>query len=109
MNLIQLATHTQNQLDQAVERIGTLAAEHAEAIKAKDVEIATFKQQATEFATYKAAMEAKVAAALQSGDPAQYEALAHEFLTPAQELERQSKLARIELLKAETAALEATI
>ena len=98
MNLIEIATHTQSQLDQSTARIAELAAE-----------VADCKKSYAELEAYKSAMEAKVSAVLQSGDPAQYEALAQDFLTPLQEKERLAKLARIEQLKAETAALEATI
>jgi phage shock protein A len=109
MNLIELATHTQNTLEQMTERVNTLAAEHTEALAAKDAEIAELTARYTEKVAYQADMEAKVTAVLQSGDPAQYEALATEFLTPAQETARLAKLARIEELKAEAAALEAEV
>lgn len=109
MNLIEIATHTQNTLDQLTERINTLASEHAEAIAAKDAEITTLKTQYAELSAYKTEMEATVSAVLQSGDPAQYEALAIAFLTPAQERERQEKLARLAALRAEADALEALL
>lgn len=109
MTLIELATHTQNTLEQTTERLNTLAAEHAEVIKAKDAELASIRALYEEKAAYQAAMETKVSAVLQSGDPAQYEALATEFLTPAQEKERQAKIARIAELKAEAAELEKEI
>lgn len=109
MNLIEVATFTQDQLEQAQARINTLAAEHAEAIKAKDTELASIRALYDEKAAYQAAMEAKVSAVLQSGDPAQYEALGRDFLTPAQEKERQAKIARIEALQAEAAELEKQI
>lgn len=109
MSLIELATHTQNTLDQLTERINTLATEHAEAIAAKDTEIATLKTQYETLNAYKTEMEATVSAVLQSGDPAQYEALARAFLTPAQERERQEKLARLAALRAEADALEALL
>ena len=72
-------------------------------------ELATARAEFAELAAYKAAMEERVTAVLQSGDPAQYEALATEFLTPAQELARQAKVAQLEALKAEAAALEAEL
>lgn len=116
MNLIELATHTQNTLEQTTERLNTLAAEHAAIVEAKDTEIASAKAQTqaaqtslAEKIAYQTTMEERVSAVLQSGDPAQYEALGRDFLTPAQEKERLAKLARIEELKAETAALEAEI
>lgn len=109
MNLIEVATFTQDQLEQAQARINTLAAEHVEVIKAKDAELASIRALYEEKAAYQAAMEAKVSAVLQSGDPAQYEALATEFLTPAQEKERLAKVAQLEELKAQAAALEAEL
>ena len=49
----------------------------------------------------KTTMVQKVQAALQSGDPAQFQALAVEFLTPEQDKQRAEKLAQLEALKAE--------
>jgi len=46
-------------------------------------------------------MPARVAEALQARDPAQYEALAIEFLTPEQDRIRAEKLAQLEALKTE--------
>jgi len=116
MNLIELATHTQNTLEQMTERVTTLATEHVAALADKDAahsatkaELATVRAEFAELAAYKTAMEERVTAVLQSGDPAQYEALATEFLTPAQELARQAKVAQLEALKAEAAALEAEL
>ena len=103
------AAELERQRDAATARIDTLAAEHAAAIAAKDAELATVKTEFTQLSLYKAAMEKTVSDVLQSGDPAQYEALAVEFLTPVQEKERQAKLAQIEALKAQTAALEASL
>lgn len=109
MNLIELATHTQNTLDQLTVRINTLAAEHAAVITAKDAEITTLKQAVATSDAYRAEMNEKVFAVLKSGDPAQYEALAKDFLTPAIEKERAEKLARAEALRAEAAQLEAQL
>ena len=95
-NIIEIATQYQERLDQA----NALIALRAE-------EIAAYKLEAEKFTAYKSAMEAKVGVVLQSGDPAQYEALAKEFLTPAQELARQARLARIAQVEAEAAALKA--
>jgi hypothetical protein len=106
MNLIELATHTQNTLEQTVARINTLAAEHEAALSAKNAELAVAQTALNEKIAYQAAMEQRVTSVLQSGDPAQYEALARDFLTPAQEKERLAKLARIEALRAEAIALE---
>jgi hypothetical protein len=86
-----------------------LKAEHAEALKAKDAELATAKQAFSELSAYKDAMEKQVSTVLQGGDPAQYEALARDFLTPAQEKQRQATLAKIQALKAEAATLEASL
>lgn len=127
MSLIQLATELQDRHDQVLARLDTivvehqtalaakdaaaakLTADHAAILKAKDIEITRLKTQYAELDAYKTAMETKVTEVLQSGDPAQYEALAIAFLTPAQEKERQEKLARIEALKAQAAELEASL
>jgi hypothetical protein len=109
MNLIEHATHTQNTLDQLTTRINTLAAEHTAALAAKDSELTATKAAFAELSAYKDAMVARVSAVLQSGEPAQYEALARDFLTPAQEKERQAKVAQLEALKAQAAALEAEL
>lgn len=95
MNLIEHATHAENTIAQLTSRIDTLAAELTAAKAAFD-----------EKAAYQAAMESRVSAVLQSGDPLQYEALARDFLTPAEAKARQEKLAQLESLKAQAAALE---
>lgn len=120
MNLIEIATHTQNTLDQLTVRIDSLAAEHTailaakeaeyrSALEAKDLELNTIKAAFEEKVAYQAAMEQRVAAVIQSGNPAEYEALARDFLTPAEAKARAEKLARIEALKAEAAALESEL
>lgn len=109
MTLIEHATHVQSQLDQAVARIAEMAAEHAAELAAKNAEISAAKQAYDDLAAFKAAMEQRVSSVLQSGDPAQYEALAREFLTPAQELERQAKLAKLAEIEAEAAALKSEL
>lgn len=142
MNLIEHATHVQNQLDQAITRIETLSAEHAAVIAAKDTEhasavaalvaehanaiankefehasaisankseLASVKGQFAGLDAYRLSMETKVADVLKTGDIAQYEALANEFLAPTQERERQAKLAKIALLRNEALELEADI
>ena len=109
MNLIELATQTQNSLDQAAARIAEIAGENAAALAAKDATIAQLRNDYATLDSFKTAMEAKVAAVLKSGDPTQYEALAKEFLTPAEEKARQETLSRIAALKSQTAALEAQI
>jgi len=109
MTLIEIATVTQERLDQANALIA-LRAEELEAIKANHAaEIKAYKAQVSEFNAYKADMEKRVADALQSDDPEQYKALAVDFLTPAQERERLEKLARIALLEAEAVALKSTV
>lgn len=72
-------------------------------------ELAATKASLEGMETYKAEMTAKVSSALQSGDPAQFQALAVEFLTPAQELARLEKIAKIAELEAEAAKLKAEI
>jgi len=74
---------------------------HAETIAAKDAEIATLSASLTALETFRDEMVQRVSTALQSGDPAQFEALAIEFLTPAEEKIRAEKLAQLAALKAE--------
>jgi len=109
MTLIEIATITQDRLDQANALIA-LRAEELEILKANHAaEIAAYKTEAAKFLAYKSEMETRVAAVLQSGDPAQYEDLAKEFLTPAEELARQARLARIAQLEAEAEALKSQV
>ena len=108
-NIANQAAELQKQRDAATVRIDTLVTEHAAAIAAKDAEISAAKQAFAELSAYKTAMEERVSAVLASGDPAEYEALAADFLTPAQEKARQAKLAELEALKAQAAALEAEL
>lgn len=115
-NLIELATQTLDTLKQSQEstaqlsqRINTLAAEHATVIATKDAEIKSLKTELAEMVAFRIAMTTKVSTVLQSGDPAQYEALAVEFLTPAQEKARQKLEAEIAASKAKTAELEAKL
>jgi flagellar biosynthesis chaperone FliJ len=98
MNLLDHAQHAVSTIEQLTTRIDELAAE-----------LTTVRQQFAELSAYKDAMETQVSTVLQSGDPAQYEALARDFLTPAEEKARQEKIARVEALKAEAAALEAEL
>ena len=91
----------------AVATLDSIEATHAEAIAAKDAELAATKAALEELTAYKDAMVKQVATVLASNDPAQYEALARAFLTPAQEKERSAELARAEALKAEAAEIEA--
>lgn len=98
MTLIQLAQQTEDRIAQASAAIETLAAENA-----------VLKQAVAALEAYKSTMEATVAQVLASGDPLQYEALAKEFLTPAEEKARLEKLARVEALRAEAAQLESEI
>lgn len=103
------AAELEKQRDAATARIDTLAQEHATAIAAKDAELATIRAALEEKQAYQAMMEERVATVLQSGDPAQYEALAQEFLTPAQELARKAKLAELAEIEAKAAALKAEL
>jgi hypothetical protein len=98
MNLIETAQEHTARFEQATSRIAELA-----------VELAETKAQLTAMQAYQTAMEAQVSTVLQSGDAAQYEALAAEFLVPATEKLRLERVAKIEALKTETAALEAQV
>ena len=109
MTITEAAQAAQNTIDQLTERVSTMAAEHAETISVKDAQADALRQAFTELDAYKTEMISQVTAVLQSGDPAQYEALATAFLTPKQELERQEKLARIAEIEAEKAELEAEL
>jgi len=73
---------------------------HTVAIAAKDAELTASKTALAELTAYKEAMIERVSGVLASKDPVQYEALANEFITPAQELERQAILAQIAELQA---------
>lgn len=108
-NIANQAAELQKQRDAATARIDALVKEHADALAAKDVEITEAKQAFAKLSAYKAAMEERVSAVLTSGDPAQYEALAAEFLTPAQELARQAKLTELAEIEAKAAALKAEL
>ena len=92
----------------ALAKLETIEAEHAAAIAdhvgaltqmtaARDAARDAYEEKSA----YQTAMEERVSAVIQSGDPAQYEALALDFLTPAQEKIRAEKLAQIAALKAE--------
>jgi precorrin-6B methylase 1 len=63
-------------------------------IESKDGEISALLALKTDMAQ-------KVSTTLQSGDPAQFQALAMEFLTPEQDRIRAEKLAQFEALKTE--------
>jgi len=95
MNLLDHAQHAVSTIEQLTARIDELAAE-----------LTASKQAFAELSAYKKAMETQVSTVLQSGDPLQYEALARDFLTPAEEKARQEKIAKLEVLKAQAAALE---
>lgn len=77
--------------------------------EAKAAQLADLQARYDALETLKTTMEQRVSAVLQSDDPLQYEALAREFLTPAEEKARLEKLARISDLRAEATALEATL
>ena len=55
---------------------------------AKDATIAALTDQRNTLETLRVSMTERVASVLKSGDPAQYEALAAEFLTPEVEKKR---------------------
>ena len=78
----------------AVETLATIEAEHA-------AELATITAQLAALTELQTTMTARVMTALQSGDPAQYEALGREFVTPEQDRIRAEKLAQLNALKAE--------
>jgi len=116
MTLSEINEHLKSQLEQAADRIGTIAEEHASALKTKDKEISIKNNEIADLQTkvkaledYKAAMEQQVGAVLASGDPKQYEALAKDFLTPAEEKARLEKQAAIDKLKAQLAAMESEL
>ena len=109
MNLLDHAKQAVSTIEQLSDRINTLAAEHTAALAAKDAELAATKAAFAELSAYKDAMVAQVSTVLQSGDPLQYESLARDFLTPAEEKARQEKIAQLEALKAQAAALEAEL
>lgn len=83
--------------------LNTAALSKADAMEA---EKAVIEKQATDLLAYKDAMVSRVSEVLQSGDPAQFEALAVDFLTPAQDKLRAEKMAQLEALQAEIAALQ---
>jgi hypothetical protein len=109
MTFLEQAAHLENTCTELAQRINTLAAEHAQAIASKDAEIVALQQAVATLETLKTTMETRVSTVLQSGDPLQYEALAKDFLTPVEEKERLEKLARLEALRAEVAALETQV
>lgn len=74
--------------------------DHAAALADKEAELAASQTALTELTAYKDAMVERVSGVLQSKDPAQYEALAKEFLTEPKERERQAILAQIAELQA---------
>jgi hypothetical protein len=98
MTLIQAAAQAQDTIDQLNLRVASLASE-----------LATLTTEHTALEAYKSTMESRVTSVLSSGDPAQYEALATEFLTPAEEKARLAKVAQLAALQAQAAALEAEL
>lgn len=72
----------------------------------KDAEIATLTESLTALESLRDNMVSRVTEVLQSGDPEQFAALAVDFLTPAQEKLRSEKMAQLEALQAEIAALQ---
>ena len=75
MNLIELATHTQTTLEQMTARVNSLAEDHNAAIAIVQGKLDAAQAAYAEKLAYQEAMVTKVTAVLQSGDPAQYEAL----------------------------------
>jgi uncharacterized protein (UPF0297 family) len=106
LTLVETATEFQDRLDQATARLAEMAGEHTEALAAKDVEIATLTEAYNTLEAFRASMVQQVTTVLQSGDPAQFEALAVAFLTPAQTKLRDEALARAAALEAEAAAIK---
>ena len=98
MTIIESATQAQTTIDQLTVRVASLASD-----------LATLTADHTALESYKSAMESRVTAVLSSGDPAQYEALATEFLTPVEEKARLAKVTQLAALQAQAAALEAEL
>ena len=69
--------------------------------QANDAVIADLNAKIVVLETLKKTMIQKVTDALQSGDPAQFQAIALDFITPEEEKIRAEKLAQLESLKAE--------
>lgn len=109
MTLIETASQAQDTIDQLTARVTEMAAEHAAVLAAKQAELNTLASAHAVLTAYQTAMQTSVAAVLSSGDPAQYEALATEFLTPVEEKARLAKVAQLAALQAEAAALEAEL
>jgi protein-disulfide isomerase-like protein with CxxC motif len=103
---IALETYCDGLISGHAEAVDTMTTDHAAAIAAKDAEIAQLTSDFAALNAYKTAMEERVSTVLQSNDPAQYVALAEDFLTPAQEKARAEKLAHVQALEAEAAALK---
>ena len=76
-------------------------------LAAKDDELAAVKAAFAEKQAYQDAMVQKVSAVIASKDPAQYEQLAQEFLTPAQELAKAEIAAQIAALQEKLESLTA--
>ena len=76
-------------------------------LAAKDDELAAVKAAFAEKQAYQDAMVEKVSAVIASKDPAQYEQLAQEFLTPAQELAKAEIAAQIAALQEKLESLTA--
>ena len=74
-------------------------------LAAKDDELAAVKAAFAEKQAYQDAMVEKVSAVIASKDPAQYEQLAQEFLTPAQELAKAEIAAQIAALQEKLEAI----
>jgi len=109
MTLIEIATVTQERLDQAQALLEVRAGE-IEEIKANHAEeIKSLHAERDAFASYKAMMETRVAEVLVTKDTTKFVELATDFLAPAQEREKQAKLSQIAELEAQAAALKAEL
>ena len=80
-----------------------------DSLAAKEAELAAAKAAFAEKQAYQDAMVEKVSAVIASKDPAQYEQLAVEFLTPAQELAKAEIAAQIAALQEKLEALTVQI
>ena len=81
--------------------------ENQRTVDALTEQLATVTAERNALDTLRATMTERVSSVLQSGDPAQYEALAAEFLTPAYTKRRAELLAAKQQIDLELAALPA--
>lgn len=118
--LIEIATESQNRLDQyavalsntaakAAKDLADMFASHSAELLAKDAEITTLTDAVTALEAIKAEMVLRVTEALQSGDPVKFQEVAVYFLTPEQEKIKAEKLAQAASLEAQAAAIKAEL